>query len=46
MVIEAEKDNYKVTWMCRPLRVPRSSFLHVARPAETPSAARRREPSC
>jgi putative transposase len=42
-VIDAEKANYKVAWMCRLLGVPRSSFYAWRRRAETPTAARRRE---
>src|SRR5206468_10274745 len=44
-VIEAEKANYPIAWMCRLLRVPRSSFYawraQVA--TETATAARRRQ---
>ncbi len=44
-MIEAEKANYPIVWMCRLLRVPRSSFYawrtQVA--AETATAARRRQ---
>jgi putative transposase len=42
-VIDAEKANYKVAWMCRLLRVPRSSFYAWRNKAETVTAARRRE---
>jgi transposase InsO family protein len=42
-VIDAEKANYKVAWMCRLLRVPRSSFYAWRNKAETATAARRRE---
>jgi putative transposase len=42
-VIEAEKANYKVAWMCRLLGVPRSSFYAWRGRAETLAAARRRE---
>jgi putative transposase len=42
-VIEAEKAHYKIAWMCRLLRVPRSSFYAWLGRTETPSAARRRE---
>ena len=42
-MIEAEKDNYKIAWMCRLLGVPRSSFYAWRARVETPTAARRRE---
>jgi putative transposase len=42
-VIDAEKANYKIAWMCRLLRVPRSSFYAWRGKAETATAARRRE---
>jgi len=42
-VIEAEKANYKVAWMCRMLDVPRSSFYAWRNRVETSSVARRRE---
>jgi putative transposase len=42
-VIDAEKANYKVAWMCRLLKVPRSSFYAWRHRAETPTAVRRRE---
>jgi putative transposase len=42
-VIDAEKANYKIAWMCRMLRVPRSSFYAWRSRAETATAARRRE---
>jgi putative transposase len=42
-VIEAEKANYKIAWMCRLLGVPRSSFYAWRHKAETATAARRRE---
>jgi putative transposase len=43
VVIEAEKANYKIAWMCRLLNVPRSSFYAWRHRVETPTAARRRE---
>jgi putative transposase len=43
VVIEAEKANYKIVWMCRLLSVPRSSFYAWRNRVETPTAARRRE---
>src|SRR5439155_21196653 len=44
-VIEVEKANYPVTWMCRLLGVPRSSFYawRTAVARETATAARRRQ---
>jgi putative transposase len=42
-VIDAEKANYPVAWMCRLLGVPRSSFYAWRNKAETATAARRRE---
>jgi putative transposase len=42
-VIDAEKANYKIAWMCRLLRVPRSSFYAWRDKSETATAARRRE---
>jgi putative transposase len=42
-VIEAEKANYRIAWMCRMLLVPRSSFYAWRNRVETPTAARRRE---
>ena len=42
-MIDAEKASYKVSWMCRLLSVPRSSFYAWRNRAETPTAARRRE---
>ena len=42
-MIEAEKATYKIAWMCRLLKVPRSSFYAWLARAETPTRARRRE---
>jgi hypothetical protein len=42
-LIEAEKANYKITWMCRMLHVARSSYYAWRDRTETPTAARRRE---
>lgn len=42
-MIEAEKANYTISWMCRMLAVPRSSFYVWRNRSETPTAARRRE---
>jgi putative transposase len=42
-VIEVEKANYDVAFMCRLLHVPRSSFYAWRNRAETASQARRRE---
>jgi transposase InsO family protein len=42
-VIDAEKANYKIAWMCRLLGVPRSSFYAWRNKAETATTARRRE---
>ena len=42
-MIEVEKANYDVAWMCRLLRVPRSSFYAWRNRAETAGQARRRE---
>jgi putative transposase len=42
-VIHAEKANYQIAWMCRLLRVPRSSCCAWRGKAETATAARRRE---
>jgi len=41
-LIGAEKDNYDITFMCRLLRVPRSSYYAWTHRAETPTRARRR----
>ena len=43
MLIEAEKANYSLAWMCRLLKVPRSSFYAWRNRVESPTAARRRE---
>lgn len=42
-MIDAEKANYKVAWICLLLRVPRSSFYAWRNKAETATAGRRRE---
>ena len=42
-MIDAEKANYKICWMCALLGVPRSSFYAWRHRAETATAARRRE---
>jgi putative transposase len=42
-VIEVEKANYDVAWMCRLLHVPRSSFYAWRNRAETADQARRRQ---
>jgi putative transposase len=42
-VIDAEKANYKISWMCALLGVPRSSFYAWRNRAETATVARRRE---
>src|SRR5687768_12088728 len=41
-VIDAEKANYPIAWMCRLLRVPRSSFYAWTNRTESPTRARRR----
>jgi transposase InsO family protein len=41
-VIDAEKANYPIAFMCRLLRVPRSSFYAWTNRVETPTQARRR----
>jgi putative transposase len=41
-VIDAEKANYPIAWMCRLLKVPRSSFYAWVNRVETPTQARRR----
>jgi hypothetical protein len=42
-LIEVEKANYKITWMCEQLDVARSSFYAWRNRVETPTRARRRE---
>ena len=42
-MIEAEKANYRIAWMCSILRVPRSSFYAWRHEALTPTQARRAE---
>lgn len=42
-MIDAEKANYKIAWMCQLLGVPRSSFYAWRNRAETATAVRRRE---
>ena len=42
-MIEVEKANYDVAWMCRLLRVPRSSFYAWRNRVETAGQIRRRE---
>src|SRR3954451_20588225 len=41
-VIDAEKANYPIAWMCRLLNVPRSSFYAWTHRVESPTRARRR----
>ena len=41
-MIDAEKANYPIAFMCRLLRVPRSSFYAWVNRVETPTQARRR----
>jgi hypothetical protein len=41
-VIDAERANYPIAFMCRLLRVPRSSFYAWTNRVETPTQARRR----
>ena len=42
-MIDAEKATYPIAFMCRLLRVPRSSFYAWANRVETPTQARRRQ---
>ena len=42
-MIDAEKANYPISFMCRLLRVPRSSFYAWTNRVETPTQARRRQ---
>jgi putative transposase len=42
-VIEAEKANYKILWICQMLNVARPSFYAWCNRVETPTEARRRE---
>jgi putative transposase len=42
-LIQAEKANYKIVWMCEQLAVPRSSYYAWCNRVETPTQARRRE---
>ncbi|WP_091337525.1 IS3 family transposase [Micromonospora rhizosphaerae] len=42
-LIDAEKATYPVAWMCRMLRVPRSTFYAWRNRAETATTARRRQ---
>ena len=41
-MIDAEKANYPIAFMCRLLHVPRSSFYAWTNRVETPTQARRR----
>jgi putative transposase len=41
-VIDAEKANYPIAFMCRLLKVPQSSFYAWANRVETPTRGRRR----
>lgn len=43
MLIEAEKANYPIAWMCQILKVPRSSFYDWRNRAVSATAARRAE---
>ena len=44
-VIDAEKANYSIAWMCRQLQAPRSSFYAWRHQADTVTAtATRRQP--
>ena len=42
-MIHAEKASYKIAWMCRLLKAPRSSFYAWRHQAETATTARRRD---
>src|SRR5690606_13978709 len=42
-LVEAEKANYKITWMCELLGVPRSSYYAWRNRTESPTTTRRRE---
>lgn len=42
-MIQAEKANYKINWMCQMLNVPRSSYYAWTNRAQTPTELRRRE---
>ena len=46
VVIDAERANYKISWMCALLGVPRSSFYAWRHRVETATAARWRELAC